>query len=74
MASLHLTLPSGRTASRNCEFGPKLTEKGFAQRLRVFLRVGSGFLMSAVQPLTLLPANFTGASVAKPKATKKEGS
>jgi hypothetical protein len=35
---------------------------------------GSGFLTSAVQPLTAGPDKVTGASVAKPKATKKDGS
>jgi hypothetical protein len=35
---------------------------------------GSGFLTSAVQPLTAGPVKLTGASVAKPKATKKDGS
>jgi hypothetical protein len=45
---------------------PELTEKGLAQ--------GLSFLISAVQPLIAVPDNFTGVSVAKPKATKKDRS
>ena len=52
----------------------KLAEKGFAERLGVSLAFRVGLLDLRGAPGVGVPAIFTGASVAKPNATKKEGS
>ena len=56
--------------------GPELAEKGFAQRLGIFRRSpGSGCLHFRRRSLwSQSPDSATGFSVAKPKATKNEGS
>jgi len=66
------------TVWANCEpkllFGPSWLKKDSLNAFASSSVSGSGFLTSAVQPLTAGPDKVTGASVAKPKATKKDGS
>ena len=73
-ASLHLTVTVWANCEPKFEFGPSWLKKDSVKALVSAAVSGSGSVTSAAQPLVSGPAKVTGFSVAKPKATKKDGS
>jgi hypothetical protein len=71
---LHFTVAVWANCDPKFEFGPSWLKKDSVKALVSAAVSGSGNVISAVQPLLSAPASVTGFSVAKPKATKKEGS
>src|SRR5262249_9691799 len=72
--SLHFTVAVWANCDPKLEFGPSWLKKDSVKALVSAAVSGSGRVMSAVQPLGSAPVKVTGFSVAKPNATKKDGS